>query len=104
MTLLEMLDVLEAGCITLQQRSGELAAALNQAGVQAGTNVITSPVIEETPKRRAPAKRKRKATKTRSKRKTAAPKKKGQLPLALAAVATDGNSSAEPGANANNNE
>ena len=89
-----MLDVLEAGCITLQQRSGELAAALSQAGTQAGTNVITSPVIEETPKRRSPDKRKRKATKTRSKRKTAASKKKGQLPLALAAT-TDGNLPAE---------
>lgn len=94
MTLLEMLDVLEAGCITLQQRSGELAAALSQAGTQAGTNVIASPAIEETPKRRAPAKRKRKAVKTRAKRKAAAPKKKGQLPLALTAT-TDGNPPAE---------
>jgi hypothetical protein len=94
LTLLEMLDVLEAGCITLQQRSGELAAALSQAGTQAGTNVIASPLVEPTPKRRAPAKRKPKASKIRSKRKTAASKKKGQLPLALAATA-DGNPSVE---------
>ena len=87
MTLLEMLEVLEAGCITLQKRSGELAAALSQAG-----NNVTSPVIaEEQPrKNRATVKTKRNSTKGRSKSKTSKGKKKVQLPLALAAAAPDG--------------
>ena len=56
-----MLDVLEAGCNTLQQRNSELAAALGQAG----TDVTSAEA--DVPKRRRPAKRKRKATKGRSK-------------------------------------
>ena len=88
-----MLDVLEAGCITLQKRSGELAAALSQAG-----NNVTSPVaLEEPPKKRTPPKAKRKATKGRSKSKNAKPKKKEQLPLALAAAAADGSPLPENG-------
>jgi hypothetical protein len=90
-----MLDVLEAGCITLRERSGELAAALNQAG-----NNVTSPVVlEEQPrKKRAPGKAKHKATKGRSKSKTAKPKKKTQLALALAATSADGSALPETGA------
>lgn len=89
-----MLDVLEAGCITLQKRSGELAAALSQAG----NNVTSTVTIEEPPKKRTPAKAKRKATKGRSKSKTAKSKKKAQLPLALAAAAVDGTPLPENGA------
>jgi hypothetical protein len=84
-----MLDVLEAGCVTLQRRGDELAAALGQAG----NHVTSSPAgVEELPKKRDPARAKRKATKARSKSKTAKPKKKAQLALALAATAADGSS------------
>lgn len=76
MTLLEMLDVLEAGCITLQQRSSELAAAFGQAR----TDVTAAADVS---KRCGPAKRKRKTTKGRSKS-----SKKSQLPLPLAVAET----------------
>lgn len=89
-----MLDVLEAGCITLQKRSGELAAALSQEG-----NNVTSPVVLEEPtKKRSSAKNRRKSTKGRSKSKAAKSKKKAQLPLALGAAAADGTPLPENGA------
>lgn len=88
MTLLEMLDVLEAGCTALQQRTNELAAALSQAGTD-----VTS-VVAEAPKRR-PAKRKRKPAKGRAKAK-AKTAKKPQLTLPIAA--TDGTAAAAGGA------
>lgn len=91
MTLLEMLDVLEAGCTTLQQRTNELAAALSQAGTD-----VTS-VVAEAPKRR-PAKRKRKPAKGRAKATKAKAKtaKKPQLTLPIAA--TDGTAADSGGA------
>lgn len=85
-----MLDVLEAGCITLQQRSSELEAAL----IQARTDVTPvtepeeeAPIQEEAPKRqRAPAKRKSKGTKARrstaKKKKVAAKVKKAAATVA----------------------
>ena len=95
MTLLEMLDVLEAGCITLQKRSGELAAALSQAG---NNNVTSSVVLEERPQKRTPAKNRRKAAKGRARSTAPKSKKKAQLPLALAAAAADGSPLPENGA------
>ncbi len=88
MTLLEMLDVLETGCTTLQQRSSELAAALDQA-----SNNVT-PAADDAPKRRSPAKRKRKAAKGRR-----APKKQLTLPMA-----ETGGASAASAASPNNEE
>ncbi|HSU30453.1 MAG TPA: hypothetical protein VLJ11_04400 [Bryobacteraceae bacterium] len=72
MTLLEMLDVLEAGCNALQQRNVELTAALGQIEVPAAASVDViaanvNPATTEAPKRRRPTKRKRKPTKARRK-------------------------------------
>ncbi|HEY1213866.1 MAG TPA: hypothetical protein VGE93_09580 [Bryobacteraceae bacterium] len=70
MTLLELLDALEAGCNALQQRNVELTAALGQieAPAAASVDVIAAnvnPAATEVPKRRRPAKRKRKPAKAR---------------------------------------
>ena len=81
-----MLDVLEGGCSALQQRNGELAAALNGAtNLQEGdviSRVVSSP-------KKGPSKTKNTTKRKSVKARRAATPKKGQLNLPMAANPSD---------------